>query len=43
LIDKKYELKREKAKTLTAAYGKPEGSLTDERKEKMKEVREEGK
>ena len=36
LIDKKYELKKAKAKTLVSAYAKLKATLTDEQKEKMK-------
>ena len=36
LIDKKYELKKEKTKTLVNAYAKLKGSLTEEQKTKLK-------
>ncbi|MFC1576484.1 Spy/CpxP family protein refolding chaperone [Candidatus Omnitrophota bacterium] len=38
LIDKKYNLKKEKAKSLVDAYATLKGLLTEEQKAKMKEV-----
>lgn len=39
LIDKKYELKKEKARSLVSAYAALKGILTEKQKEKMKELR----
>ena len=39
LIDKKYELKKEKAKSLVNTYVALKNILTDEQREKMKELR----
>ena len=38
LVDKKYELKKGKAKSLVAAYAELKGILTEEQKAKMKEL-----
>ena len=38
MIDKKYELKKEKAKFLVASYAKLKSILTDEQKDEMKEI-----
>jgi len=38
LIDQKYELKKQKAKSLVAAYAELKGILTKEQKDKLKEL-----
>ena len=38
LIDKKYDLKKEKAKSLVAAYAAVKGILTDKQKEELKDL-----
>ena len=38
LIDKKYELKKEKTKSQVAAYAALKGTLTDDQKAKMKDI-----
>lgn len=38
LIDKKYDLKKEKAKSLVESYAALKGILTEEQKEKMKDM-----
>ena len=39
LIDKKYELKKEKTKSLIEAYAAVKESLTDKQKDKLKDIR----
>ena len=38
LIDKKYEIKKEKAKSMVGAYAELKGILTAEQKDKLKEL-----
>lgn len=38
LIDEKYELKKEKTKSLVAAYATLKGTLTDDQKAKLKDI-----